>query len=119
MPEVAFALYLDGKRIKTPQEFSISKFNLTKSGRVASGKMTMELIAKKRKFFFTYEVLSGKDLDTILSVIDSNKMFFKIQYTENNVIKNATVYVGEISQEKFRTHMGWYWKNVTFNLIEQ
>ena len=36
--------------IKTPNKFDYEAYNLTKSGRVASGEMTMDLIAKKRKF---------------------------------------------------------------------
>lgn len=110
---------LNGTTIKKPKDFKISKFNLTKSGRVASGKMVMDLIAKKRKFEFSYEVLSGPDLDTILGIIDTDAMFFTIDYVENGVAKNATVYVGEIAAKKFRTDGVWYWKDVSFNLIEQ
>jgi hypothetical protein len=119
MAEVKHIIKLNGTTIKNPLDFSTSRYNLTKSGRVASGKMTMELIAKKRKFFFTYEVLSGADLDLILGIIDTDAMFFDITYVENNVTKSAKVYVGEIKYDKFRTDKGWYWKNVTFNLIEQ
>ena len=110
---------LNNVTIKKPKDFKISKFNLTKSGRVASGKMVMDLIAKKRKFEFSYEVLSGPELDTILAVIDTDTMFFTISYVENDVEKSATVYVGEISHKKFRTDGVWYWKDVSFNLIEQ
>lgn len=112
---------LNGTTIKKPKpgDFRISKFNLTKSGRVASGKMTMDLIAKKRKFEFNYEVLSGPDLDTILGIIDTDAMFFTIDYVENSVEKSATVYCGEITAKKYRTDGVWYWKDITFNLIEQ
>lgn len=116
---MTFYLKLNGKLIKSPRSFDIEKYNLTKSGRVANGKMTMELVAKKRKFLFSYNVLSGKDLDDILEVIDSNNLFFNIEYVENDRVKTARVYVGEIKQTKFRSEMGWYWKDVTFNLIEQ
>lgn len=102
-----------------PENFKVSRFNLTKSGRVASGKMVMDLIAKKRKFEFSYDVLSGNDLKTILDIIDTSTMFFKLTYFENNVSYDVTVYVGEISYVKFRNDSGWYWKNVSFNLIEQ
>lgn len=112
-------LKLNDTTIKKPKDFKISKFNLTKSGRVASGKMVMDLVAKKRKFEFSYEVLSGPELDTILSIIDTDAMFFTISYVENGTEKSATVYVGEISHKRFRTDGVWYWKDVSFNLIEQ
>lgn len=120
-------LKIAGVAIKKPKNnggFKISKYNVTKSGRVANGDMTMDLVAKKRKFFFSYEVISGKDLEQILSVIDSDAMFFDITYEENGQVKSANVYVGEISQTHFRvpdatTPTGWYWKDFTFNLIER
>lgn len=116
---MADVLKLNTTTIKKPKSFRISKYNLTKSGRVASGKMVMDLIAKKRKFELSYDVISGTDWNTILNIIDSQTMFFTLTYTENNAEKTATVYVGEISADKFRTDGVWYWKNVTFNLIEQ
>ncbi|MNH11374.1 hypothetical protein D3C79_708870 [compost metagenome] len=83
----------------------------------------MELVAKKRKFFFNYPDISGPDLDKILSVIDSGAMFFDITYEENNMVHSAEVYVGEISQDYFMvsnpTTSTWHWKNFTFNLIER
>lgn len=115
-------LNIGGVHIRTPSSFSMSRYNLTKSGRVASGDMTMDLIAKKRKFFFSYEVISSRDMEAIFAVIDSDEMFFTLTYEENNNIKSALCYVGEISQDRFRTKDSttrmWYWKDFTFNLIE-
>ena len=117
---MAMVLKLGGIVIKQPKDFDIEKYNITKSGRVASGKMVMDLIAKKRKFLFAYDIISGTALTSILSVIDTDNVFFKIEYTENsNEVKEATVYVGSIKAKKFRTDGVWYWKNVAFDLIEQ
>jgi hypothetical protein len=112
---------IDGIPIKQPTSFKISRYNLTKSGRVASGDMTMDLIGKKRKFFFEYDVINLEDMEKLLSLIDNDNMFFQINYVENGKSKSATVYVGEISQDRFRTGglSGWYWKGFNFNLIEQ
>lgn len=117
-------IVLDGIYIKQPtnENFQMNTYNLTKSGRVASGKMKMDFIAKKRKFEFSYEVISGKDMQQILDIIDTPKMFFPIEYTDttDGLRKTATVYVGEINKVPFRTdQFGWYWKDVKFNLIEQ
>lgn len=116
---MAMDITLGGISIKQPTKFDIEKYNLTKSGRVASGLMKMEIIAKKRKFLFQYDVISGTDLDTILGVIDTNTAFFTIGYKENEVAKTATVYSGAISATRFRTDGKWYWKDVKFDLIEQ
>jgi hypothetical protein len=118
---MSMGIKLNNILIKQPAagNFTIQKYNLTKSGRVASGNMTMELIAKKRKFLFKYDVLSGTDLETIVSIIDTDNMFFTIDYVEDSIAKSAIVYVGAINQDKFRTDGVWYWKNVTFDLIEQ
>ncbi len=105
-------------KIKVPNGFNIQRYNLTKSGRIANGDMTMDFIAKKRKFLFSYESISKKDFNDILNIVDTTTMFFEIQYVENDVTKTATVYAGHIPSERFRTDMGWYWKDVNFDLIE-
>lgn len=110
---------LNGVIIKSPADFRIERYNITKAGRVASGDMKMELIAKKRKFLFSYAVLSGKEFQKILEQIDGEQMFFDLEYVENGEIKTAKVYVGAITQRKFRTDGVWYWKDVSFDLIEQ
>ena len=114
---------INGTPIKNPTEFKIERYNLTKSGRVASGLMTMELVAKKRKFFLKYEVISGNDFQNILNLIDGNEMFFQFEYEEHGVIKTATCYAGAIPSVKYRAEKGsssdWYWKGVDFDIIEQ
>jgi len=117
---LAFQIKLNGIQIKSPKDFRISHYKLTKAGRVASGKMVMEVIAKKRKFELDYEVLKGKDLRTILDILNTDQSFFELEYIENDEVHTATVYVGEISYRRFRTDSGaWYWKDVAFDLIEQ
>ncbi|GGF88526.1 hypothetical protein [Paenibacillus abyssi] len=112
------SLTINGTPIKTPDHFSIERYNLTKAGRLASGKMTLELIAKKRKFQLEYNILSGSELNNILSLIDSSSMFFTLGYTENSVAKTAVCYAGAIPSTLYRSDV-WQWTDVTFSLIEQ
>ena len=114
-------LTLNGVAIKRPSNFKIERYNITKSSRLASGKMSMELIAKKRKFFCTWDAIGSKDLNKILAQIwDSRSAFFKLTYVESNVTKSATVYAGAIPTELHRTdNAEWVWKNVQINFIEQ
>ena len=113
---------VNGKDIKNPSSFKIERYNVTNMERLADAKMVGDLIAKKRKFYFTYDAITGTDLDVILEAIwDTDELFFPLQYVENGVQKTATVYVGSIPTELHRAGRttNWIWRNVTFNLIEQ
>lgn len=113
---------VNGRAIKNPSSFKIERYMVTNMERLADAKMVGDLIAKKRKFYFTYDAISGDDLDNILEAIwETNDLFFPLNYTENGVSKSATVYVGSIPTElhKAGKTTNWVWKNVTFNLIEQ
>lgn len=113
---------VNGIAIKNPSTFKIERYNVTNMERLADATMVGDLIAKKRKFYFTYDAISGDDLDTILEAIwDSTTLFFPLEYIENGVSKIATVYVGSIPTELHRAGRttNWVWKNVTFNLIEK
>lgn len=107
--------------IKNPSTFKIERYNVTTMERLANADMVGDLVAKKLKFYFTYEVLTAEDLDTILSAIwDSDSLFFPLVYEERGVQKKATVYVGSIPAElHYMSSANTVWKNVTFNLIER
>lgn len=113
------AYKLDGIVIKSPTSFATELYKLTKAGRLASGKMVMDVIAKKRKFQLEYTVLSGTDLTTITDILFNDSAFYTFEYVENNTTKTATVYVGAITYDRFRSDGRWYWTNVEFDLIEQ
>ena len=113
---------VNGRAIKNPSSFKIERYNVTNMERLADATMVGDLIAKKRKFYFTYDAISGDELDNILEAIwDSTTLFFPLEYLENGVSKTATVYVGSIPTELHRAGRttNWVWKNVTFNLIEK
>ena len=113
---------IGGVAIKNPSAFKIERYNVTNMERLADAKMVGDLIAKKRKFYFTYDAISGYDLDVILEAIwETNELFFTLEYVENGVSKSAVVYAGSIPTElhKAGRTSNWVWKNVTFNLIEQ
>lgn len=113
------SLTIGGVAFKTPTTFNIERYNLTKSGRVASGKMTMEIIAQKRKFNLEYTSMTGTELDVILGLIFSPTVpFFVFGYTENGVAKTATCYSGAIPSNLLRADI-WQWIDIKFALIEQ
>lgn len=81
--------------------------------------MRMDLIAKKRKLMLEYEIISASDMNTILRLIDTNQMFFNVEYEVPEGKGSMICYVGEIPSDYFRRRSGWYWRNVSFSLIEQ
>lgn len=109
--------------IKNPSTFKKERYKVTTMDRRADALMVGDLIAKKRKFYFTYEAITSTDLDTILEAIwDIDDLFFTLTYEEKpGEVKTATVYVGSIPAELHRAgnNEKWVWKNVSFNLIEQ
>lgn len=113
------AYILDGNIIRNPDSFVAGWFKLSDAGRTADGTMNMDIIALKRTFAFSYDVMSGTELDTILELLYSFDAFFTLEYDFNGEMKTATVYVGAISARKFRTGSLWYWKDISFQLIER
>lgn len=112
-------LKINGVLIKTPSQASLESYNLTKSGRVATGKMMMDLIAKKKKINVAYESISAADMKVIEAAIDGTAMFFKVEYDLPEGYGTITCYSGAIKKQYYRRRGGWYWKDVAFALIEQ
>ena len=111
---------INGTPIKRPSNFKIERYNVTNLQRLANAEMCGDLIAKKRKFYFTYTGITAKDLNTILDTIwETNELFFTLSYVENGQTKTAKVYSGSIPTELYRTGDNWVWKGVTFDLIEK
>lgn len=112
---------IDSTDIKNPSTFKIERFNVTTLERLANADLAGDLIAKKRKFYFTYDAISADDLDNILDLIwETSSLFYTLGYEENGVGKTATVYVGSIPTELHNARgSGWIWKGVNFNLIEK
>lgn len=109
--------------IKRPSKFAASFYNLTKSDRLSNGKMTMSIIAKKRKFFFEYTVISTTHKNIIMNQIWlPPSPWINLTYIEDDVEKTAVTYVGEITNKLQRSGQlngEWYWTDFNFNLIEQ
>lgn len=112
---------IDGVQIKAPTDLKVGHFRLSKSGRVASGLMTMDIIAIKRRIDLTWAAISGKHLNVIIDVLDANT-FYEVQYEDpKNVegLTTMTAYVGDVNQTLFRSDGSRVWRNVTLPLIEQ
>lgn len=112
---------VNGRAIKNPSTFKIERYNVTNMERLANADMVGDLIAKKLKFYFTYDAITASELDNILEAIwETNKIFYTLKYTYQGKQYTATVYSGSIPSELHSAKSKeWVWKNVTFNLIEK
>lgn len=112
---------VNGISIKNPSTFKVERYNVTNMERLANADMVGDLIAKKLKFYFTYDAITAQDLDTILDAIwETDKIFFPLEYEYQGEQRTATVYVGSIPTDLHSAKSKeWVWKNVTFNLIQQ
>lgn len=115
------AFVINGVTVKNPSTFKVERYNVTTMGRLSNADMTGDLVAKKKKFYFTYSAISAEEFDLILRAIwDSDKLFFPLTYEDRGVPQHATVYVGSIPSDlHYMSNGNTVWKNVTFNLIER
>lgn len=115
------AFVVNGVTIKNPSAFKIERYNVTNMERLSNADMVGDLIAKKLKFYFTYDAITAEDFDTILSAIyDSDSLFFPLEYTDRGKTHRVTVYVGSIPADlHFMSSRNTVWKNLTFNLIQR
>lgn len=115
------AFIINGITIKNPTTFKKERYNVTTMERLSNATMVGDLVAKKLKFYFTYDAISAEDFDTILDAIwEGDKLFFPFTYTDRGVKKTVTVYVGSIPSDlHYMSKKNTVWKNVTFNLIER
>lgn len=115
------AFVVNGVAIKKPSTFKVERYNVTTMERLSNADMVGDLVAKKRKFFLTYDAISAADFDVILSAIyDSDTLFFPFTYEDRGAVQSATVYVGSIPAElHYMSSSNTVWKNLIFNLIER
>ena len=112
---------INGITIKNPSAFKIERYNVTTMERLSNADMVGDLVAKKLKFYFTYDAISAEDFDAILAAIwETDALFFPFEYTDRGRTKRTTVYVGSIPSElHYMSAKNTVWRNVTFNLIER
>jgi hypothetical protein len=113
-------LKIAGITVKAPTELKVGRFDLSKSGRTASGKMVMELIATKRRVDVVWKMLTDSELEKIIDTITANKPFFTLTYPDAGGTKSMTCYAGDIITSLWHTKNGVrYWEEVSIGFIEQ
>jgi len=113
-------LKIAGTQVKAPTELIVGRFDISKSDRVASGKMVMEIIATKRRVDVVWKYIKDGELETILDTITANKPFFTLEYPDAGGSKTITCYSGDIMTGLWHTVGGVrFWQDVNIAFIEQ
>lgn len=113
-------LRIAGVTVAAPTEIKIGRFDISKSGRTASGKMVMDIVATKRRVDVVWKWLHDNDLQLILNTITANKPFFSLEYPDAGGTKTMTCYAGDIVTSLWHTKNGVrYWEEVSIGFIEQ
>ena len=113
-------LKIAGVSVKAPTDLKIGRFDLSKSGRTASGKMMMEIIATKRRVDVVWKMLPDNELQKIIDTITANKPFFSLEYPDAGGTKTMTCYAGDIVTSLWHTKNGIrYWEEVSIPFIER
>ena len=113
-------LKIAGTTVKTPTELKIGRFDLSKSGRTASGKMVMDIVATKRRVDVVWKMLPDSELKKIIDTITANKPFFSLEYPDAGSTQTMTCYAGDIITSLWHTKNGVrYWEEVSIAFIEQ
>lgn len=113
-------MIINGVTIKTPTELKVGVFRITKSERLASGKMVMEVIAIKRRLDMRWEIITDVELQKIMNTLES-RVFHTVTYPDPQKGENATItaYAGDINYDVWQKVGNRYWQNVSISLIEQ
>jgi len=99
-------------------KFTEADLDLMREGRVASGKLVMDKIARKKIFSIDYEYIEGPDLENIIYLFDLNESLNFIITDRDESTRSYTVRFHPFSRRRWWTRDNWWWRDVTIVLEE-
>lgn len=114
-------IYIAGTKVARPADIKVGRFDLTKSSRTASGRMTMEIVrADVRRVDVSWSYILDEDLEQMLSLLAASKPFFQLRYPDAGNEQTMTCYAGDVVYGIWHTIGGVRrWKDVSIPFIEQ
>ena len=109
---------LNSTAIPSPQTFEVETFDITRTNRLASGKLVAETIATKKRFNFTYTSLTGAQLSALKALLYAD-YFLSLTYPTETGIETVTVARGDIDVSLLRNEGNKQYESISFELIEQ
>ena len=112
-------IWLNGILLPEPSALPIGVHDITRAGRVSSGLMNMEFIARKRTVTLEYALILDAELVAILDNLHS-RVFHTLRYPDAGGERTLTVYHGDRPYSAFHTVGGVrWWKDLKIALIER
>ena len=100
------------------REFSIKNKLLSRDERTASGRLVRDIIAKKKEFNLSYEIIDGDELQTILDQFDEDdELVFRV-YTGDSTYDDYTVLMEPVDYDRVLMFDNGLWGNVDLTLLE-
>ncbi|MDR2649135.1 MAG: hypothetical protein LBB94_05385 [Clostridiales bacterium] len=115
-----YVLKIDGAEYPQPDAYKVDVEPVGRWERNSEGMLVGDFVAYKTKLFATWGVLSGEQLSAILGGVDT--FWLTIEYLDprTNGYSTGTFYASPRSSPLiFQKNGKTYWKDVSFNLIEQ
>ncbi|RJQ25522.1 MAG: hypothetical protein C4589_11000 [Peptococcaceae bacterium] len=91
---------------------------IRRSIRLSSGKTVIDVIATKKVFVFSYNLITGPDIDIWLAFVGSGTWEIEIERRDGTFGKYSIRFSDETSQIIRSTVGGWLYENVSFTLEE-
>lgn len=102
-----------------PSSFAIEPVLIAKKGQTTSGRATMELIARKKKFTLQWAMIKGPDYQAIVGILNTG-CFWTFVYPADGSNKTVTVYTDSGIKAELQTRVGdWVYTNAELTLQEQ
>lgn len=113
---------INGKKIMPPSVLSVSRFNIMREDRVASGEKVADVTATKRTIAMSWNIIYDDKLQEIINLLDSS--FFNTFTYPDPKTSEETVIVASLAEDISATSWGLYggqriWKDVSFTIEER
>jgi len=100
------------------REFAIKNNLLSRDERTASGRLVRDVIATKREFSLSYELIDGDELETITDLYDEEDELLLRVYTGDATYDDYTVLMDPLDYERVLMFDDGLWGNVEVTLLE-
>ena len=110
---------VNGTELPAPTTYTPGIQDISKASRNAAGTMIIERVTTKRKISLSWNVLSGDDTSTILTLVSS--VSFSVEYLDpqTNAFQTGIFYCGDRTVDGIVYSNGkMTYKNLKFDIIE-
>ena len=100
------------------REFSIKNKLLSRDERTASGRLVRDIIATKKEFTLSYDMIDGDELDTFKDLYDEEDELLLRIYTSETEYDDYTVLMEPLDYDRILMFDNGLWGNVEVALLE-